>query len=149
MNIAPQPSATRSCILLVDDNRHGLVARKALLEELGYRIETASSGEEALERFAEVSVNVVVTDFKLPRMDGAQLIRKLRVANPDVRVIMLSGFVEPLGLTEETTGADVVISKSAGEVRHLIRSLGRLLHSHVPRKPATRQSGKRPQAGSK
>ena len=51
-------------------------------------------------------------------------------------MILLSGFVEPLGLTEQTTGADVVISKSAGEVNILIRAVGRLL-----RKPPESQRG--------
>jgi CheY-like chemotaxis protein len=38
-------------ILLVDDNRQGLIARKSLLQELGYNISTATSGDEALELF--------------------------------------------------------------------------------------------------
>ena len=43
-------------ILLVDDNAHGLCARKTVLEELGHRISTASSGTEALEQFAHPGV---------------------------------------------------------------------------------------------
>ena len=50
-------------------------------------------------------------------------------------IVLLSGFVEPLGLTEQSTGADVVLSKSAGEVGFLIRSVRRLLNRPVQRKP--------------
>jgi hypothetical protein len=53
----------------------------------------------------------------------------------DLPIILLSGFVEPLGLTEESTGADVVLSKSAGEVGFLVRSVRRLLSRQPVRKP--------------
>ena len=44
------------------------------------------------------------------------------------RIILLSGFVEPLGLTEENTGADAVIAKSVNEPAHLVRSVKRLMN---------------------
>ncbi len=121
-------------ILLVDDNRNGLSARKAVLEEIGYVTTTASSAEQALALVSEREFDLVVTDFRMPGMDGAELIRRIRAAHPRMRFILLSGFVEPLGLTEHSTGADVVISKSAGEVNILVRAVGRLL-----RKPPARQ----------
>jgi len=122
-------------ILLVDDNRQGLIARRSLLQELGYSISTATSGEEALELFSTQRFDIVVTDFKMPRMDGIELIRRIRSSHADARIILLSGFVEPLGLTEQTTGADVVIVKSAGEVGHLTRTVKRLLSKPPARKP--------------
>jgi len=125
-------------ILLVDDNRQGLIARKSLLRELGYSISTATSGEEALELFCRQKFDVVVTDFKMPGMDGIALIRRIRGLEPDARIILLSGFVEPLGLSEESTGADAVIAKSAGEVGRLTRSVKRLLSRKKP--PASVQA---------
>jgi len=71
----------------------------------------------------------------MPRMDGLELIKRIRSAHAGARIILLSGFVEPLGLTEQSTGADVVIVKSAGEVGQLTRSVKRLL-SQPARKPA-------------
>jgi len=118
---APPPARTPE-ILLVDDNRQGLIARKSLLQELGYNVSTATNGEEALELFSQQNFDVVVTDFKMPRMDGIELIKRIRGAQAGVRIILLSGFVEPLGLTEQSTGADVVIVKSAGEVGQLTRA---------------------------
>jgi CheY-like chemotaxis protein len=122
-------------ILLVDDNRQGLIARKSLLQELGYIIRTATGGEEALELFSTQKFDVVVTDFKMPSMDGIELIQRIRDLEPEARIILLSGFVEPLGLCEESTGADVVISKTAGEVGYLTRSVKRLLSQPPARKP--------------
>jgi len=134
----PKISDGRS-ILLVDDNHHGLLARKSVLEELGYRIHTAGTCEEALDLVAKHRFDLIVTDYKMPNMNGTELIRSIRSTEPAARFIVLSGFVEPLGLTEETTGADVVIPKSAGEVGHLVRSVNRLLR-RLPRKPAASQS---------
>ena len=132
---APPPAKIPE-ILLVDDNRQGLIARKSLLQELGYNISTATGGDEALELFSRQNFDVVVTDFKMPRMDGIELIKRIRGGHPGARIILLSGFVEPLGLTEESTGADVVIVKSAGEVGQLTRSVKRMLSQPPARKPA-------------
>src|ERR1022692_3873595 len=76
---APPPAKTPE-ILLVDDNRQGLIARKSLLQELGYNIFTATSGDEALELLSKHNFDVVVTDFKMPRMDGVELIKRIRSA---------------------------------------------------------------------
>jgi len=136
-NVSALPSSKTPEILLVDDNRQGLIARKSVLQEVGYNVTTATSGDEALELFSQHNFDVVVTDFKMPRMDGVELIKRLRSAQAGVRIIMLSGFVEPLGLTEQSTGADVVIVKSAGEVGLLTRSVKRLLAQPPARKPAS------------
>ena len=120
-------------ILLVDDNRSGLLARRAVLEELGYGTDGAPDGSSALEMFAKQHYDLVVTDFRMPDMDGVELISRLREHRPDLPVILISGFVDVLGLNEQTTGANTVIMKSANEVQHLIRATGRLLK--LPRKP--------------
>jgi CheY-like chemotaxis protein len=123
-------------ILLVDDNAHGLAARKNVLEELGHQTVTACSGIEALDLLANHKFNLVVTDYKMPRMDGLELISRLRKQTPDLPVILISGFVDALGLNEQNTGADMVIQKSANEVAHLVRAVARLLSRRPARKPA-------------
>lgn len=128
-----------SNILLVDDNRDGLLVRRSLLEEVGYRVEIAANGEEGLKLFQTGRFDVVVTDYRMPRMDGGELIRQIRQLKPDARIILLSGFVDPLGLTEEGTGADVVILKSFHEPMHLLSSVKRLVGRATPRKPPSRQ----------
>ena len=122
-------------ILLVDDNPHGLIARKMLLEEIGYKVTTASCAEDALEYFSKLHYDLVVTDHKMPRITGIELIHKIRTMQPSTPIIMLSGFVEALGLDEQMTGADLVIAKSANEVNHLVRGAARLLNPRCPKKP--------------
>src|SRR4051794_39264347 len=118
----PSPKTVRARILLVDDNVRGLSARKTVLEELGHRIGTAANGADALEEFARHKFDLVVTDYKMPKMNGLELIASLREQLPDLPIILISGFVDSMGLTEANTGANVVIQKSANEVSHLVRS---------------------------
>lgn len=126
-------------ILLVDDNRDGLLVRRSLLEEVGYRVQIAANGEEGLKLFESFNFDVVVTDYRMPRMDGGELIQRIRHLKPTARIILLSGYVDPLGLTEQVTGADIVIAKSSHEPVHLLSSVKRLVNRATPRKPPVRQ----------
>jgi two-component system chemotaxis sensor kinase CheA len=128
------PAAAR--ILLVDDNKLGLIARKSVLEDAGYRITTALEGQEAFERLGREKFDLIITDYKMPRMNGLELIRRVRERPEAVPIILISGYADALGMTEENTGADVVIAKSATEVPQLVRSVNRLLRRPVPKKPA-------------
>jgi CheY-like chemotaxis protein len=136
MKIAPLLTAN---ILLVDDSRDGLLVRRSLLEELGYSVEIATNGEEGLKLFEVAKFALVVTDYRMPRMNGAELIQKIRKLDPNARIILLSGFVEPLGLTEQNTGADAVISKSSNEPAQLSRWVKRLVNGSSLRKPVASQ----------
>ena len=126
----PAPSAT-SNILLVDDNRDGLLVRRSLLEEVGYRVQIATNGEEGLKLFESSAFDVVVTDYRMPRMDGGEFIQRIRQLKPDARIILLSGFVDPLGLTEAAhrrgrgdrqklprAGAPAELGEAAAQPRH-------------------------------
>lgn len=130
-------------VLLVDDNRDGLSARKALLEEQGFITATAMNGEEAFEALSKTTFDLMVTDFRMPKMNGIELIQCVRPLHPALRIIMLSGFVEALGLDEKSTGADIVIAKGANEISHLLRSVARLLARNVARRPPGTQKNPR------
>jgi CheY-like chemotaxis protein len=128
-------------LLLVDDHPAGLAARKSVLTELGFTISTAGSAETALEKFRSAPFPIIVTDYKLPGMTGADLITAIRASSHETRIVLLSGFTDALGLTEESTGADVVLAKSSNEVQHLIRAVQRLMRRSVAKKPARSKSG--------
>lgn len=132
-------SSEKPLILLVDDNKMGLAARRSVVQELGFRALTTNCTEEALELFQSNDVALVVTDYKMPRMNGRQLIERMRAIKESVPVILISGFVDTLGLNEQNTGANVVIMKSANEVSHFLRALKRLLPPAAARKPADSQ----------
>jgi CheY-like chemotaxis protein len=139
-NTSTQRAVRSARILLVDDNKMGLSARKIVLEELGYTITASTSGVEALTQFGTSEFDLVVTDYKLPRMNGVEFITQIRQQRPEVPVIMLSGFADALGLSEVSTGADIVIQKSNHEVSSLIRSVNRLLTRKPPKKAQARRT---------
>ena len=127
---------------MVDDNSLGLQARKAVLEELGHRVTASGNAEDALEQLADGHhFDIVITDFKLPAMNGKELIQEIRLRKLPVATVLLSGFVDAMGLNEGNTGADVVLQKSAQEVTHLVRSVKALLRR---RKPASADPGAAP-----
>ena len=78
-------------LLLVDDEE-GI--RKVLgisLTDIGYEVFTAENGEEALKIFRQENPPIVLTDIKMPGMDGIELLKKIKYENPDTEVIMITG----------------------------------------------------------
>jgi DNA-binding NtrC family response regulator len=134
----PNTSKTRAAILMIDENAHGLTARKAVLEEQGHTVTTTESLQHARELFESETFEMVITDHKMPRVNGLEMIQFCRSIKPQVRIVLLSGFVETLGLTAQSTGADAVVQKSAHEVPQLIRVVARALTSKAtPKRKAT------------
>ena len=113
-------------ILLVDDNAHGLKARRMILMDHGYEVETAASGEAAWESFQKNHFDIVVTDYRMGGMNGVELIRRIRASDNPARTVLLSGFIDCLGLNEQSTGADELISKTNKEVSDLLRTIKKL-----------------------
>ena len=78
-------------ILLVDDEEGIRTVLGISLADAGYHVTTAASGEEALARFAERKPDIVLTDIKMPGLSGLDLLERLKAADPEVEVIMLTG----------------------------------------------------------
>jgi CheY-like chemotaxis protein len=135
---ADLPASSCPAVLLVDDVIHGMIARKTVLTGMGCDVEMADSGERAMEIINSGRIfDIMVTDFKMPGMDGIELIRQVRARCPGTKIVMLSGIAQTLGMTEESTGADVLLSKSGGEASQLLRTVRNLLARRPARKPAT------------
>jgi CheY-like chemotaxis protein len=128
----------RRRILLIDDNRQGLLARRIILEDLGYDVETAETGEAGLACFraraSDAPFSLVITDYRMPGMRGDEVIAQLRQLAPAVPLVMLSGYAGPLALTPDSTGADVVLAKGPREQFDLAETVVRLLPDGVRRR---------------
>jgi CheY-like chemotaxis protein len=124
-------------ILLVDDNARGMTARKMILADHGYGVETALSGEEAWEIFQKHQFDIVVTDLRMGGIDGVELIRRIRATDVPARIILLSGFIDCLGLTTDSSGADELINKSNKEIPELLRAIRKLAARPRKRKPSS------------
>lgn len=80
-------------LLIVDDeeNIYKSLSRRYSLK--GYIVDTAENGQDALEKMEEKSYRVVISDIKMPIMDGVELLRHIRKDYPMTRVIMMTGYV--------------------------------------------------------
>ena len=91
---ANAPPARPGVLLLVDDEENILSSLRRLLRRDGHRILTASSGAQGLEILASESVDVIVSDQRMPEMTGTEFLTKARVLCPDSVRIVLSGYTE-------------------------------------------------------
>jgi PAS domain S-box-containing protein len=78
-------------ILIVDDEEDIRVVLKISLSDLGYEVYTAENGEEALRIIEEITPPIVLTDIRMPVMDGIELLRKIKQEDPETEVIMITG----------------------------------------------------------
>jgi len=90
------PSPLRGTVLVVDDEEHVLNVAGAMLRTLGLEVMTADDGVDALEVYRQQcdKIDVVLLDMTMPRLDGAETFRKLRTLNPNLKVILTSGYNE-------------------------------------------------------
>ncbi|HEY3493699.1 MAG TPA: sigma-54 dependent transcriptional regulator [Polyangiaceae bacterium] len=79
-------------ILVVDDEENLRLVLRTLLRRNGYEVETASSGEEALGLVESFGPDVVITDVRMPRMGGMDLLGTLRAKGNDATVIVMSAY---------------------------------------------------------
>jgi len=79
-------------ILFVDDEANTLKVLSAILRKNGYEVFTARTAEEAADRITGLAPDTVITDYKLPGMDGAELMEVLRTKGHNLPVIMLTAY---------------------------------------------------------
>jgi two-component system NtrC family response regulator len=77
-------------ILIVDDEKNYPLILAAVLQEEGYETLTANSGQETLKIIRNSDVDLVLTDMKMPGMDGIELLEKIKSKDPDLPVIMMT-----------------------------------------------------------
>ena len=96
---APRASERPLSVLLVDDEDLVRFATGEMVRELGHKVVEAGSGAEALEKLEQgLEVDVVITDYKMPRMDGADLAHRIREVRPGMPVLIITGYT---GITDE------------------------------------------------
>lgn len=128
-------------ILCVDDNEQSLSIRKIMLETRGYRVLPYSSGTQALERFKEGGVDLVLTDLIMPGIDGGRLIEEIKGYSPETPAILLSSKVK---LYSHDTRADVFLAKGMYAPAELLERIRMLL----VRKRGPKRAPARPQASA-
>jgi two-component system NtrC family response regulator len=78
--------------LVVDDERGMCEFLRFLLQEEGYEVDIAHSGVQALEKVEQSKFELILADIKMPGLDGLEMLRKLREADEDTVVIVMTGY---------------------------------------------------------
>jgi len=103
-------------ILVVDDDRNTLDAVGTILRREGHTVLTALSGKEVLDQLEEDDVELILSDVKMPRMDGLALLRHVKAQHADIVVMMMSGHQDVAAAVE---------AMKAGAFDYLIKPFGR------------------------
>lgn len=82
----------RARILIVDDDETIRTTMKAILEDEGYVVDLASTGEEAIQLTMKTTYNIALLDIRLPDMEGVELLKLMRDNVPRTRKIMVTGY---------------------------------------------------------
>ncbi len=85
-------SAASKTVLCIDDEKIGLRARKIMLEGHGFKVLTATSGEQGLSLIDKHQVDLVVLDYYMPGMNGGDVAAELRRRKPEVPIVFLSAY---------------------------------------------------------
>lgn len=82
------------CVLVVDDEKNYLFVLEDLLTDEGYRVLTASSGSEALDILKVEQIDTILSDIKMPGMNGIELLERVFASDPGLPIILMTAFAE-------------------------------------------------------
>jgi CheY-like chemotaxis protein len=120
-------------ILLVDDEESLLALGARMLEHLGFGVLTAADGLQAVELYRQrgKEIDMVLMDLTMPHMNGAEAFGELRRLNPDVQVVLASGY------SKEDVGSRFAGKKPAGIIQkpYTISKLREALAGLLPKRP--------------
>ncbi len=101
----------------------------AFLQHAGFRVVLAADGEAALQQATESRFDALLTDLRMPRMDGAALIRRVRADRPDMPIIVMSGNAPEdweHSLQRDGEGPLILLNKPT-KLQDVVRTLENLL----------------------
>ena len=102
----------RKRILVVDDEAIVRISCKRTLEPEGFDVDIASDGYEAIELIKNKAYDIIITDLKMPKMDGLEVLSWIKKNSPSSRVIVITGFSTPeIAEKSISAGADKYLEK--------------------------------------
>ena len=128
----------KKIILCVDDNEQELSVLKFMLATNGYRVVSANNGQEAIGIFADLAVDLVLSDFSMPQMNGDQLVNRLKQIASHVPMILLG---DPQKMGDQLHSADALLAKKNCTPQELLERIKVMsARKRGPRKGTTRMA---------
>ncbi len=102
----------RADVLIVDDETFIRQILARIVGREGYRVRQACDGHDALDRLSEASCDIVISDIKMPNMDGIALLSEIQSRYPEISVILITAYAGKYSAEEALkAGADAFIAK--------------------------------------
>lgn len=104
-------TAPKSILVVEDETVAALSIRTVLVAE-GHTVEIAADGEQALTMFSAGRYDLVITDFKLAKLDGLELAEVIKQVAPAIPIILITAYADKIGATTgSVSNVDVVVNK--------------------------------------
>jgi two-component system, OmpR family, response regulator CpxR len=110
----------KKTILCIDDNEQALSVRKFFLETRGYRVLSARTAEQALEHYDGGGIDLVICDLVMPKVDGNELVRRMKERMPEVPAMLVSGAVHHV---DRTCHADAFLPKGQSSPMEMLERI--------------------------
>jgi len=110
----------KKVILCVDDNEQELSVLTFMLATNGYRVVSATTGQEAIAIFGETAVDLVLADFAMPQMNGDQLVQRLKEIASHIPMILLG---DPQKMGGDIHAADALLAKKNCSSQELLEKI--------------------------
>jgi len=116
-------------ILIIDDEPYILDVLNTILTTNGYEVDAALGGKEGIELYRTGTFDLVITDIRMPELDGSEVIRQIKQLDEDAAIIILTGFasIEHAIQSLKNDGASDYLTKPLGNIDELIISVHKAL----------------------
>ena len=106
-------------LLIVDDEEIMRNFLGEVFSEEGYQLDFASDGDEAIEKIRQKNYRVIITDIRMPKVEGTEVLRVAKEVSPQVEVIIITGYASDVAAREcEKLGAYAYLSKPF-QIKHI------------------------------
>jgi len=119
-------------ILVVDDEEGSIIATELMMRELGYEVESARSGEEALRLYREnrQEFDLITLDMIMPGMNGKETFDRLKQINPNIRVLLISGYSHSRQADEIIRQGGIGLLQKPYDIFSLSSKLSQVMKKH-------------------
>ena len=125
---------TGETVLIVEDQEALREVTERIFIRSGYRVLTAADGPDALALVAahHDDIHLLVTDVVMPKMLGKEVAEEIRRSRPDIKVLFMSGYAQPVLASQGKLGLDVNLIEKPFSAAAIIEKAGQVLNGHLP-----------------
>ncbi len=114
-------------ILVIDDQEEIAVVLKEYLDDFGFLVQVALNGRKAIEKVRANKFHALLTDYKLPDMDGIKVVEECEKISPKLKVIFITGYKLKLSQLKNKRGQDIQIIEKPCRPKKILEELRKLL----------------------